>query len=118
MPLILRGPIVSEPGLVKPTVVEMLDLAPTLLEACGVPAPAELQGRSLLPFLRCEESGRLEVALTEHDDWTSLRSRTHHYLVHADGREHLWDLRTDPHEQRDLARDPPRTATLPGTARS
>lgn len=48
--------IVSWPGRVPParfaeTMVESVDLAPTLLELAGVPAPAAMEGRSLVPLL-------------------------------------------------------------------
>lgn len=45
---------------------------------------------------------RLEVALTEHEHWTSVRSATHHYLVHDDGRELLWGVLADPTEHHEL----------------
>ncbi len=84
------------------TVVELLDMVPTALELVGVPVPAAVQGRSLVPALRGDRLDRLEIALTEHEHWTSVRSASHHYVVHADGTERLWDLDQDPTEHRDL----------------
>lgn len=113
VPLILRWPpFIQAPGRAVTTVVEMLDLVPTILEACGVPVPSDLQGRSLMAALRDHPIDRLEVAITEHDDWTSLRSPHHHYLVRSDGTERLWDLQTDPHEHQDIAQRPEAGAVL------
>ncbi|WP_175442262.1 sulfatase [Humibacillus sp. DSM 29435] len=103
VPLIVRWPGHTIGGHVVEAVVEALDIVPTLLEACGVPAPPELQGDSLVPMLRGARLDRPEVAITEHDDWTSIRSATHHYLVTAGGDEMLWDLSADPGEYEDVA---------------
>ena len=39
--------------------VSLVDLAPTFLELAGVEIPAAMTGRSLLPILRSEQSGRI-----------------------------------------------------------
>ncbi len=103
VPLVLRWPSAPvRPGTTVGTVVELVDVVPTVLELVGVPVPPAVQGRSLVPALRGEPLDRLEVAVTEHEHWTSVRSATHHYLVHADGSERLWDLRVDPTEHHEL----------------
>ena len=40
----------------------LMDLAPTFLEAAGVAPPAAMQARSLLPVLRSEKGGRVDPA--------------------------------------------------------
>ncbi len=52
VPLIFSWPGQIESGLVSDALVELIDIAPTLLELAGIPAPALMQGRSLLPILR------------------------------------------------------------------
>src|SRR5438132_6314689 len=51
-PLLIRWPGVAKPGSADAHMVSNLDFAETFLEAAGVPAPAEMQGRSLIPILR------------------------------------------------------------------
>ena len=51
VPLIFSWPGQIESGLVSDALVELIDIAPTLLELAGIPAPARMQGRSLLPIL-------------------------------------------------------------------
>lgn len=51
-PLLIRWPGVAAPGSVNRDLVSNLDFAQTLLEVAGVPAPGEMQGRSLVPLLR------------------------------------------------------------------
>jgi arylsulfatase A-like enzyme len=52
-PFLVRWPGVVKPGSVNKTdIVSNLDFAETFLDAAGVPVPAEMQGRSLLPVLK------------------------------------------------------------------
>jgi N-sulfoglucosamine sulfohydrolase len=41
--------------------VSLTDLAPTFLEAAGVPVPPAMTGRSLMPLLRSRLSGRIDI---------------------------------------------------------
>ncbi|CAN5450644.1 sulfatase-like hydrolase/transferase [soil metagenome] len=103
VPLIVRWPGgVNEPGRRVDDVVELIDVAPTVLEAFGVPVPTGMQGISLLPAIQGRDLQRGGIAITEHERWTSVRSSTHHYVVHEDGRELLWDMIDDPHEHHEL----------------
>jgi len=52
-PLLVRWPGVAKTGSVNPgDIVSNIDFAPTFLEAAGVPVPAEIQGKSLVPVLK------------------------------------------------------------------
>jgi hypothetical protein len=51
VPLIIAGPGVA-PGGVAESPVGLIDLYPTLAEMCGVSAPDNLQGQSLVPMLQ------------------------------------------------------------------
>jgi arylsulfatase A-like enzyme len=53
-PLLIRWPGVIKPGSVDHNIVSNLDFAETFLDAAGVPVPAEMQGRSLLPIFKAE----------------------------------------------------------------
>ncbi|MFZ5482557.1 MAG: sulfatase [Myxococcota bacterium] len=79
VPLMVRMPGGAGGGRRVDAVVELVDLAPTLLELAGVPAPAEIHGRSFAAALRGEAySGRV-AAMTQGDDRmrsVSARSRT------------------------------------------
>jgi arylsulfatase A-like enzyme len=50
-PLIVRWPGVTKAGVASSALVSNLDFAETILDAAGVPVPAEMQGRSLRPIL-------------------------------------------------------------------
>lgn len=88
--------------------VSLVDLSPTVYEACDVPAPDALQGRSLFEAVRGE--GEEDVALGTSKGGEKLAARTSDwkYLWHIDeDSEELYDLAADPDETTDVADDHP-----------
>ncbi len=109
VPLIFSWPGRFKRGLRSEAMVELLDIAPTLLELNGLPVPETMHGKSLLPiltgqgdpghhrdFVRCEYYGVLEGPRSYA---TMLRTREYK-LVNYHGHEpgELFDLKNDPHE--------------------
>jgi len=86
--------------------VEMVDIAPTILDVVGVPAPERFQGTSFLPALRGQAIAPRTGFATLDLGWFSLRAaRTPHrkYIRDvANESEHWFDLRTDPGELKPL----------------
>lgn len=66
MPLIISAPGVGTAGTRSDSLVELLDLYPTLLELCGLGAPHDLQGTSLVPVLRDPNVAVKHAAMTQH----------------------------------------------------
>lgn len=115
VPLIVRYPqAVVAPGRSCTDLVEAVDVVPTLLECCGVPAPPHLQGRSLWPVLRNQPAPARRSALLEHTGWRTIRTSRYRYVLHDDGRELLWDLDQPLGEYHDLAASPEHADTLAG----
>ena len=80
VPLICSWPGQVREGVICDALVELVDIAPTLLELAGVPLPERMQGRSLWPLLT--------GATAEHRDF--VRSEYYRALnPDAPGREHL-----------------------------
>lgn len=73
VPLVIRGPGVAQ-GAVADTLVSLIDLAPTLLEAAGVPVPEVMDGKSLWPLLE----KRADALLTSWDRQGVLFGRERH----------------------------------------
>jgi arylsulfatase A-like enzyme len=115
-PLIVRWPGVVEAGSVNTALVQNLDYAQTFLDAAGVQAPADMQGRSLLPLLRGETPAEWRDAIYyqyyEHGGHNVPRQygvRTDRYkLIHfpTTNERELFDLQSDPHELRSVYDDP------------
>ncbi|MCU0784549.1 MAG: sulfatase-like hydrolase/transferase [Verrucomicrobia bacterium] len=59
-PLAMMWPSRIKPGRTVTDFVSFADFAPTFLEIAGLSVPASMTGRSLLPILVSEKSGRIE----------------------------------------------------------
>ena len=118
VPLIISWPGQFQAGLRSDALVELLDLAPTLLAAAGLPVPDEFQGDSLLPILsgaippdRHRAFVRSEyhdaVALPGASRATMIRDDYHKLVVyHGHGLGELYDLHDDPDEFHNRWNDP------------
>jgi arylsulfatase A-like enzyme len=120
LPAEIRGRRTSEMAL-------GIDLAPTMLALGGVPAPESMQGRDLRPLVRGE-------AVAWRDDWYYEHTYAHppqHPIPRTEGVqterwkytrytdfdppcEELFDLESDPGEEKNLAADPAHAGTLAG----
>jgi arylsulfatase A-like enzyme len=118
-PLIVRWPGVARAGLVNDTIVSNIDFAETFLDAAGLPIPAEMQGRSLVPLLKGEVPADWRKSFYyQYFEYPEPHHVRPHYGVVTDRYKlvrfqspdldewELFDLRTDPQEVRDVYRDP------------
>lgn len=122
VPLIVRAPGVGTIGQISHSLVELVDLYPTLCELAGLPAPVGLEGTSFVPLL--QDSGRpwksavfwqKQSHYKENNQiWMvgsySVRTEKYqytqwHYRGDPDNRlaEELYDLEADPMETQNLA---------------
>jgi arylsulfatase A-like enzyme len=87
--------------------VSLLDIYPTLIDCCSLPAIENLSGRTLVPLMRDPNQKTDRVVLTTFDrgNYSVMASRWH-YIRYADGSEELYDLDADPHEWTNLGADP------------
>jgi arylsulfatase A-like enzyme len=107
-------------GIESPALVELVDLAPTLLEAAGLPVPSFMQGRSLFPLLTggADPSAHKPHVVAEYNDalGSSRLPIPSHGTMYFDGRYksivyhgqdlgELFDLEADPGEFDDLWND-------------
>jgi arylsulfatase A-like enzyme len=103
---------IAVPGLkaqVSAMPVGLIDLYPTLVRLCGLPAPAThtLDGFDLTPLLRGESTERGAPVLSTFGQGNhSLRDARFRYTRLRNGAEELYDHARDPHEWHNLAADP------------
>ena len=105
VPLIVSAPD-GKSGQNVDDIVEAVDIVPTLLSLAGIQAPPTLQGISLADVVMRGAEASKQAALTEGDGWKCLRNRDYRYLVHSDGSECLWHIKTDPGEYANVVNDP------------
>ena len=110
IPLLLRAPdyLGIQQGAVHDEPVCLEDVMPTLLEMAGVDCPDTVEGRSLLPLLRGEDTGWRSYLHLEHAPiHQSLTDGKEKYIWFVkDGKEQFFDLTADPNELHDLINDP------------
>lgn len=106
VPLIVAGPGVA-PGDPCGEAVSLLDVYPTLVDLCGLPENAKLEGVRLKPQLLDPAEPREQPAITaSYFGNYAIRSRDWRLIRYADGAEELYDHRSDPGELTNLADDP------------
>jgi arylsulfatase A-like enzyme len=113
IPLIMRVPGITHGIEDAQTLTSPIDLAPTLLDLCGVAELPDAQGRSLRPVI---------VGSANSEDWRDAYAEffgqrfvyTQRIVWHAEwkyvfspgGIDELYNLVEDPHERNNLADDP------------
>jgi arylsulfatase A-like enzyme len=120
VPFIVRYPKLVKAGTSSDKMTLNVDIAPTVLELAGVPVPAKMHGRSLVPLLKGEQGNEWRkdwlYEYYEYPQWEHVRPhrgvRTERYkLIHyyklADFPDEpeefeLYDLQKDPGELHNL----------------
>lgn len=119
IPLLVRAPGLAPRAVATPA--SLVDLMPTLLALAGIEPPADLDGVSLAPLLRGGPEGERARPLfaVEHyaSWWMDARTRAaevqprplsvavidgDRWYLRAGKREEVYDVASDPHQERDL----------------
>jgi N-acetylglucosamine-6-sulfatase len=116
VPMLAYCPEIIKPGTVVKQVVANIDIAPTILEAAGLKAPAYMDGKSFLPFLEGKEQAWRNGLLYEYywernfpqtPTMHAIRGDRYKY-IHYYGiwdTDELYDLKADPLETQNLIRN-------------
>ena len=105
VPLLISAPGYSPGTCSKP--VGLIDIYPTLIALCGLPAREEMEGRSLVPLMENPNRNWPFPAITTHGRGNhAIRSDRWRYIRYADGSEELYDHRHDEMEWENLAHSP------------
>ena len=119
-PLLVRYPPLATAGAKLDGLAVSVDIAPTVLDVGKAMIGDHVQGRSLVPLMRGDDTGWRDSVLIEfytHEnprpwlmdmDYRAVRTDRYkliHWMQHPDERE-LYDLHEDPYELRNLIDDP------------
>jgi len=117
-PLLVQWPGVVKPGSVNADMVSNLDLAETFLDMAGVPVPADMQGKSMVPVLKGKTPGNWRKEhyyhyyeypgshmVKRHYGMSTERYKLMHYYYDIDEWE-MYDIKADPEEMRNVYNDP------------
>jgi uncharacterized sulfatase len=117
VPLLIAAPRRAT-GQACQRVVEYIDLYPTLVDLCELPARRDLEGRSLRPLLDDPSAAWDHAAFTitarnGEPYYLAVSTERFRYIECADAKKppELYDLQTDPHEWNNLADAPEHNAT-------
>ncbi|MCA9158180.1 MAG: sulfatase [Planctomycetales bacterium] len=107
----LRSPLLihvpgSPPDSVKSfdTIVESVDIFPTLCELAGLVMPGFVQGESLAGILRGGPATE-QTAISYFKQARSLRTDRYRFIVHRDGHRELYDHAQQPGETENIAQE-------------
>jgi arylsulfatase A-like enzyme len=118
VPFIVRHPRIEARRV--PWMTAHVDVAPTLLDLCGLPVPENMEGVALSPWMRGERADAVrDFVVCEECTWQmkwALRTERHKFIVareedfYGTPMRELYDLREDPDELRNVAMTEPETA--------
>jgi arylsulfatase A-like enzyme len=115
VPMLWRYPGRFRAGLVESTHMALnVDVAPTILELCGVPVPLWMQGRSLAPLLDGRQVPWRDAFVYEYFEYPAVHCIRKNRGVRTDRWKliqyweqpeewELYDVKSDPNEVRNLA---------------
>ncbi len=129
-PLVMRLPGRIKTGRTSEALVELIDVAPTVMQYCGAVIPTLVQGRSLVNLLEDTTDRHREQVFVEYAENEEALVRTDRWkLVYSTGKRErqdgyttgrplpgrtvrLYDLATDPDEMHNLAGSPEQAARV------
>ena len=116
IPLVMSYPGYIKRHITEKALVQNVDLAPTILQAAGVPVPADMQGNSLMPFFTGRKVNNWRDKLYYHyyentvhhvEKHFGIRTTRYKLIYFYDIRDwELYDLKKDPHEVKNLYHNP------------
>lgn len=105
-PLIIRYPEIPNPGAPTQSMVETLDVFPTLCELAELPMPDYAQGVSLVPILK-DPAAEGHPAYAYSKGLYTVRTDKYRFIRHPKGESELYDHTSPEGETKNIAADHP-----------
>jgi iduronate 2-sulfatase len=106
-PLIIVDPSVKKPGTSTASIVETIDLFPTLCDLTKLDKPAFLDGQTLAPILQDPTASTDDQAISYHRSARTIRNSSYRLITHKSGHLELYDHTTPEGETKNLAKENP-----------
>ena len=103
-PLIVVAPQVKQNGTSTKSIVQSIDIFPTLCDLVGLKKPDFLDGTSLLPQLKDPAAQSPGHAISYANRARTIRTATHRLIKHSNGHLELYDHTTPAGETKNLAK--------------
>jgi iduronate 2-sulfatase len=101
-PLIIRSPTLQFHANKTDSIVESIDLFPTLCELAGLPMPTFTDGSSIVSMLTSADAPG-HSAIGYFRNASTIRTDNHRLVLHRDGNTELYDHATDDGETKNVA---------------
>jgi len=122
VPGIVRCPGLVPAGQKSDALFSQVDFAPTLLGMCGLPVPTQMQGTDQSGLVTGKQTKGPDAAYFQifgpyapsnvKAGWRGIRTERYMYARWQEGPWLLYDLQTDPYEQKNLVADPASAAVM------
>ena len=99
-------PGIEKPGEATDSMVETLDVFPTLCDLTGLPTPDFVHGVSLRPLLD-DPTSPGHPAISYQGSTRTIRTETHRLILHNDGYAELYDHTSVEKETKNIAESNP-----------
>jgi arylsulfatase A-like enzyme len=123
VPFAVRYPRLAGRPRVEAKLVANIDIAPTIYDLAGLPIPADVDGRSLVPLLDSAQAQSTQALPWREElllegwfgpaavemgwaPYAAIHTGRHVYVETEGDRSELYDLATDPHQQHNQAENP------------
>ncbi len=102
VPLIAAGPDI-EGNRISGSLVELIDLNPTICELVGVPVLPSIDAKSIVPVLHGKTETHRTEAVSALRNFRCIRTTTHKLIENYNDVTELYDLENDPSELHNIA---------------
>lgn len=99
--------------------VQLLDIYPTLIDMCKLPPSELLEGHSLVDLIKSPEKKWAYPSLSFYGEGNiAIRDEQFRLIKYEDGSLELYDMKNDPNEWNNLAKDSAYKKTIQGLAKN
>ena len=102
VPLLVAGPDIPK-NQISDSLVELIDLIPTICELAGVPVLPRIDAKSIAPVLHGETETHHTETVSALRNFRCIRTATHKLIENYNDVTELYDLENDPSELHNIA---------------